>query len=623
MFPYLVKDVGKVYGGLGDNWRAPDYFVLDDPGRAQEFLRALVGGDQVLAVDIEVAVDKDTAFDHPNRYGMLCVGIGYAPNRVAVLSTSALDTGTYDLLGDVLRSNRVVAQNGKFDLAGLFPHIGAVELWFDTMLASYVFDERPGIHGLKIQAQEYLGAPDYAQDIAQYVGGKQSYANIPSDILYRYNAYDVACTYALYQMYERRLDHPNNAGLRRVHEHLVAASNQLMYMELNGIAVDRDYLNELQHSYLGRIEELEQQLDGILAGRFPEAGHVNPRSPIQVKKALEVFRIRVASTNEDTLKKVLEVTYGKPGYEDARDWVTTLLKHRRESKLYGTYVKGIRQRLYRGRVYPTFLLHGTTTGRLACRNPNLQNVPRESSIRRMFVPAREGWVYVQADYSQAELRVLSYLAGDNYFRGIFNGGDRDLFDELTSILYPSARKDLLDPAAWKELRIRVKAYVYGLAYGRTEYSIAEEYGISVEEARRGMAAFFRVIPEIVRFREDIKRRVINGEDLVTPFGRRRRFPLITEENFKSVMNEALAFPSQSTASDICLQAFTWARKELKGIAYLRNLVHDSILAECAPEDAEFVAGVLNRCMVDSAKTVVGDYVLFATDHKIGTNWGAV
>jgi DNA polymerase I-like protein with 3'-5' exonuclease and polymerase domains len=138
-----------------------------------------------------------------------------------------------------------------------------------------------------------------------------------------------------------------------------------------------------------------------------------------------------------------------------------------------------------------------------------------------------------------------------------------------------------------------------------------------------MAAFFRVIPEIVRFREDIKRRVINGEDLVTPFGRRRRFPLITEENFKSVMNEALAFLPQSTASDICLQAFTWARKELKGIAYLRNLVHDSILAECAPEDAEFVAGVLNRCMVDSAKTVVGDYVLFATDHKIGTNWGAV
>jgi DNA polymerase-1 len=241
----------------------------------------------------------------------------------------------------------------------------------------------------------------------------------------------------------------------------------------------------------------------------------------------------------------------------------------------------------------------------------------------MFVPSREGWVYVQSDYSQAELRVLSFLAGDRYFRDIFNRGDRDLFDELTPILYPHADKYAMDAAAWKELRIRVKAYVYGLAYGRSEFSIATEFGISVEAARAGMEAFFGVIPEIVEFRERTRKDVLAGKHLVTPWGRRRRFGLITRENRTDVLNEALAFIPQSTASDMCLQAFTWARKELKSVAYLRNIVHDSILAESRAEDAEYVAGVLDRCMVQSARTIVGDYVTFATDYKIGTNWGDV
>src|SRR5690606_19843919 len=132
-----------------------------------------------------------------------------------------------------------------------------------------------------------------------------------------------------------------------------------------------------------------------------------------------------------------------------------LLAHRSEAKLYGTYVKGIRKRLYGGRVYPTYNLHGTTTGRLACRNPNLQNIPRDSSIRRMYVPAKEENVLIGIDYSQAELRVLSYLAGDTYFRDIFNADNEDVFDNLTPLLYPDAIKPApdapaADHAAWRE-----------------------------------------------------------------------------------------------------------------------------------------------------------------------------
>lgn len=624
MFPHLVTDVGKVR--LNNvKWTPPQFHVVETPGTAMSVIEALQEKADKLVIDIEVGIEKDTAFDHPNHYDMLCIGVGYQRHRAVVFGRGALQPEVYKALGDLFRTKKLVCQNGKFDLAGLYPHIGATQLWFDTMLASYCFDERPRIHGLKHQAVEYLGAPQYDLEILRYVGKSNNFGNIPTDILYKYNAYDVSCTWDLLELYEERFrDHPD---LRRLHDFLVAASNELMFVELNGIALDRTYLDTLEVEYLAILARVENELDGIL-------GHaINPRSPKQVQHALQDdYKLRLPTKRSATTgdlrpttdREALEFLYERCAPEsNAARFLSTLLRHRRESKMYGTYIKGARKRLYRGRLYPTFLLHGTTTGRLSCRNPNLQNVPRESSIRRLYVPSREGNVFVQSDYSQAELRVLSYLAGDSYFRDIFNAGDRDLFEELTPILYPDADKEKIGPAGWKELRIRVKAYVYGVSYGRTAYSVALEFGITEREAQRGLDAFFKVIPEIVKFREETRNTVLAGNDLVTPFGRHRRYMLITKENVKDVMNEALAFKPQSTASDLTLRAMVDVRQKLKGIGYVRNIVHDSILAECHASRAEDVAQIMNKAMIDSAKLLVGDYVKFATDHKIGANWGDV
>lgn len=619
-FPHIVTDIGKV---VVDNavWSDPTYVVADTVVDAISYLDQLGEREGPVSVDIEVGIEKDTSFDHPNNYDMLSVGIGYAPGKALVLSEGVLGSGEVRAkLGQLLRSKQLIMQNGKFDMAGLYPVIGKVELWFDTMLASYVFDERPGIHGLKYQAVEYLGAPQYDEEIKKYVGKNDSYALIPRDKLYKYNAVDAVVTYALYEMYEKKFALEENAGLRKVHDFLVAAANQIMYLEMNGIAIDLDYLDELTDSYLSILDGIEDEIDAIITKDYDKKGGLNPRSPMQVKAYLLDQGIRVDTTNEETLKLIL--TKVEPTSEVAQ-FVRTLLRHRREAKLYGTYVKGIRKRLYGGRVHPTFNLHGTTTGRLACRNPNLQNIPRESSIRKQFVPAKPDNVFIQVDYSQAELRVLSFLAGDTYFRDIFNEGKRDLFDELTPILYPDADKATMEEAEWKELRIRVKAYVYGLSYGREAGSIATEFGISVREAVEGMNAFFSVIPEIVEFREETKRKVLNQEDLVTPWGRRRRFPLITKENKHSVLNEALAFMPQSTASDMCVMALTNVRQDLVGTGYVRNIVHDSLLIECHEDDAEEVVEITNKRMLEAAEFIVGDYVKFATDYKIGKNWGEV
>lgn len=675
-FPNLVADVGKV-NYEPRVWNPPNFVVADTELDALRLLDTLddrlsrsdgedgapvANPERVLVVDIEVDIDKDSAFGHPNQYGMLCVGIAYDRSKVLVLSEGVMESGPVrSRLGQLLRKYRIVAQNGKFDLQGLYPLLGPLELYFDTMLASYCFDERPGIHGLKYMAVELLGAPQYDEGIQKWVKGAteseladySGYGRIPRDILYKYNAYDCACTFDVYLHYLERFEHDElfvralpesqlypwelrgalkgRRSLRQVHDHLVKASDGLMYLELNGIAIDRKVNNELHEEFSESLEKKEEEIDKIIlpVGKDYDKKYkgINPRSPMQVKAYLADRGIMVGSTDENHLIEIqrrAELRGLPQAQEEVLSFVSALLDHRSEAKAHSTYVKGIAKRLYRGRLYSSFNLHTTTTGRLSSRNPNVQNIPRDSNIRRQFVPAKPEHLFLQTDYSQAELRVLSFLGGDTYFRNIFNDGEKDVFDDLTPILYPSkGTKEEMGAAAWKELRIRVKAFVYGLGYGRGHESIAKEFDIPEREALALKNNFFDVIPEIVDFQEDVKRRVHRGEDLVTPWGRHRRFPLITRENKTSVENEALAFLPQSTASDMCLQALYWTRPQIKGLGWIRNIVHDSLLIEGPEENMEELKRIAEHNMIESAKTIVGDWVKIEVESKIGKHWGEV
>lgn len=629
MFPDMVTDIGKLVSEP-PAWSTPQYKVAQTEAEALLLIDALRRDPREwVSFDIEVDIDKDGSFDHPQHYKLLCIGIAYARDRAIVLGeTPCGSSKVMTALYDMLKTKKLIAQNGKFDVAGLIPVFnGVLEVSFDTMLASYCLDERQGVHGLKHMAVEYLGAPRYDEDIKKYVGPRDGYGVIPRDILYKYNAYDACCTFALFEMFVERLKHED---LRRVHDFLLKASQELMYVEYNGIGIDKAYMDVLTVEFGERLARLEEELNqacGKATGG--KVTWLNPRSPMQVKKALGEMGVQVESTNADTLEYIREhyLTKKDKGTLTEQDndrltFIVTLLRYRFEHKQFSTYVKGIRIRSRGGRVHPTFLLHGTTTGRLSCRNPNLQNIPRDKRMRRMFVPIKPGNIFVQGDYGQAELRVLAWLARDTYFTEIFNAGDIDVFDDLSPKLYPGASKDRIDAAAWKELRIRVKAFVYGLNYGRTEFSIAREFDMPIGEARLMRQRFFAVIPEIAEFRSDVLRRVHKGEDLVSPFGRHRRFSLITRENKEDIEKEALAFLPQSTASDICLTAMIAIRPKLRGTGcFIRNIVHDSILLEGPAEQEEFMRHILKFEMLKAAESVVQGYVKFTVDVEAGTNWG--
>lgn len=626
-FPSLVNDIGKLLRTSYEEWREPQWAYAEEEHVAVAFLEWLMGwqetsGRYELVIDIEVGIEKDTAFDHPNNYDLLSVGLCWQRGQTYVIGEEALKfTSVRQLLDRLLRRSKLIGHNGKFDLAGLYPLFPRLELWFDTMLAHYALDERSGGHGLKVLAVELLGAPAYDDEIKQYIPRGGSYAAIPRPILYKYNAYDVACTWALYELFSEDMEHQSGEDwpyawlpvktLRDWHDFLVAASNQLMYLELNGIAVNKAYNTQLQGEYLERLEAIEKQLDTIVsAATDGDTPFINPRSPKQIKAFLATQRVQVETTNKDMLERLS--TRVAPD-SALGQFLRTLLTHRHEQKRYGTYVKGIRSRLYRGRVYTTYLLHGTTSGRLASRNPNLQNIVRDKPIRRQFSTTSPDNLLIQGDYKQAEGRVVATLSGDEFLRDTFRNTEIDIFDNLGDQFFGVGKHG-------KEERIRIKAFFYGLAYGRTAYTIASEYGWSMAETESMLRDFLGLMPRVADWQNSIKRHVLKEQYLITPFGRRRRFSLITEQNKKDVLNEALSYLPQSTASDICLSALIRLRPLLRGLAFIRLTIHDALVVECHRDREHEVSELLRSTMVEVGREFT-DFVPFTVDISSGPSWG--
>lgn len=603
-FPSFVADVGKIRGVKHGPWIEPEFRVFDDPDVALIAIQRLAERTRLVVADIEVGIEKDFNYAHPEDYDLLCVGLAYAKHKAVVFGENALkDRRVLDALRKFLRQARIVAHNGKFDLRGLSPLVGVQQLWFDTMLASYAIDERPGQHGLKALSIERLGAPAYDDDVKKYVGkGKgKSYANIPRPILYQYNAYDVCCTWDLYELFSVEL---GDRG-RQAHDFMVDAANELIYLELAGIHFDHEYSAELAEEYLERIADTEKEIVDCVGY------YVNPRSPKQIQAYLLKKGIRARTTNKDFLAEIRPFMTGEKA--EVGQFIDILSRNRKASKLYGTYIKGLSQRTTHGNIYTTYLLHGTTSGRLASRNPNMQNIVRNKPIRNQFTVSHRDNVLIQLDYKQAEGRVITTLARDEYLRSIFQDATRDIFDELTERVYGAGN--------WaKEERVKIKTFFYGLSYGREAPSIAREFDMPLDEAVELLSSFKALIPATIAWQSAISHKVLSGEDLITPFGRKRSFHLITDENKKDVLNEALSFLPQSIASDICLSALIRLRPMLDGLATLRLSIHDAIVAETHKDRQDEVIEIMSKEMVSAGERFT-DYVPFVVDASIGTRLG--
>lgn len=591
----------------------------------------------ILVVDIETGGDIETWL--PEEMWLLSCAL-YDGENLFLLSEEwlAQEDNRKELIRVLQNPKRkLVAHNMKFDFRSLSALLG-VNIYghLDTQLLHHAINPGAGEHGLKPLAAKYLGAPDWDMGSKQYVRGtykvlpkeyfypvdlftkyteklgkvKVGFEAIPRDVLYEYNAWDVYWTWHLMEYLLKQSDE----RVRKVALHEYRMGNFFQDIESYGVAVDTQHLDALEEAFNEEKEGYMETLAELVSPDF------NPNSPKQVKEVFASAGMELPNTSEGTLtdlqRRELPETVSK--------FIDTLLGVRGMNKMLGTYNTGIRKRMHSGRVYPTYKVHGTNTGRMSSTAPNIQNIPRDKRLRKLFtVKDIDKYDFLEVDYSQAELRTMAILSNDEYLMSLFQPGMPDFFDSLLPVTFPHHDIDSWTAQEKKDNRAKLKSVVYGLSYGRKGNAIAHELDIAVSEANAIISNYFKAAPQFYEWRQKVEREALKSDGVLeTVFGRRFQSEIITTRSKTSVVNSALAFLPQSTASDICVSAAMDIHKWVGDYGgHIIGSIHDAILVESPKEYTETIARRMQKEMAQSAVRALGDAVPFDTDAEWGTSWG--
>ena len=478
---------------------------------------------------------------------------------------------------------------------------------FDTALAAYLLDATAGSYDLQRLFVAY-----YNQELVKPLYLEPEAFSPLGDTLQAETALHshTAAVEALYETLAPKLREKGLWELFQTAELPLCAV--LAEMELTGCRVDKGALVSFGEMLSRHIAAQEKTIYDMAGEEF------NINSPKQLGEILfgklglpHGKKTKTGwSTNADVLEKL---RYEAPV-------VGAVLEYRQYAKLKSTYAEGLLKAMDAdGRVRTSFQMTVTATGRLSSTEPNLQNIPTRtdlgSEIRRMFIPA-EGCVLVDADYSQIELRLLAHISGDEAMRSAFlSGGD---FHAETA-----AKVFHVDPAdVTHEMRRRAKAVNFGIVYGISAFSLSQDIGVTVAEAKDYMEAYFATFPGVRRYMNDVVARAKETGYVETIFHRRRDLPELTSSNRNlRAFGErvALNMPIQGTAADIMKLAMIAVWKRLKGEhpdARLVLQVHDELIVECPESEAQAVA----RAVEEEMERVVTLSVPLTAEAHWGRNW---
>jgi len=584
------------------------YSVITNESQARIYLETL--RDSKVTLDIETGHVGHTT-------PLLAVGLTDNIYHATILPGKLFDCGSIrSAFEAMVRRNSITIQNADFEVTQFIQRMGIeIETGFDTLLGHYILDERSGdddnasgagrgYHGLKTLGGLYFDAPDWSKAMDPY---KADYSLAPTDTLYRYLALDLSVTHNLREVFEREIIGSNMLDpLRNV---IFPAIKTLTRMEVRGARIDLDYFDKLDDEWQGIINENTERLQhGLGKPNF------NVNSPKQVAELLfDEFRMKKIdgrSTNsKHVIPKLLEL------YPD-NEYLKAIADLRKTKHIHATYIRGIPSLAdSNARVHTRFLLHGSDTGRLASRGPNLQNIPSRigSAIRDGFI-ATEGYDLLNCDYKQLEFRVLAYFSQDPQLISFIQSG-RSIHYEV-ACQYFNCTVAEVD----KSRLLDAKAVVFGIIYQRTIESICEEFKLTREEGKRRVNIIKEMFPKAFEWIEETKANAIRDmQTLTTPFGRIRRFPLITNRNREEIMRQAVNTPIQSTASDICLTACRRiVDKDIEGVHPI-ILVHDSILMEIPKHSHRYIPLIVDIMEQDPFPTPVK----FAVEAEIGERWGSL
>ena len=502
--------------------------------------------------------------------------------------------------------------------------LGTVSIDEDTQYMHYVLDETSA-HDLGYLTKVFLNAKPYKYKM------NQNWKNVELDTYPQYFdalcervSVDVDYTLQLYYVLNEKLKAEPKLD-RLYHSILIPAANFLTRVEQNGMLVNARYLNQLDEKYQKLLAEILDNI-AILAepiwdkeeymlatGAKSAPAIFNPGSPKQMSW-LVYDRLKLKPRirkGKSTDKDVLESIENPPAI------IKEVLHYRTVQKEHSTYVLGLLNAQDEdGRVRSNFTLHVTATGRLSSKEPNVQNQPSANgvgNIRKAFI-APEGYVLGEIDYSGAELRWLAFLSKDETLLKIFQEG-RNLHKETATAMF--------GPHFTKQEKMIAKALNFGIAYGREAKSIADTFNISTAEAQQHIDNWFKAYPGAHQYLESCAKQAEQGMYLETPWGRRRRFGIVTPQTLHSIQNEAKNFRIQSASSDTLLVCCIEHEQEITDMGCkIIDLIHDSALVEM-PADPVVIKEFgqkMNNWMVHMLDRF-NCPVPLKTDFEIGVNWG--
>jgi len=600
-----------------------DAILVDTPEKLQELVQDL---DQAQTISL----DTETTSTDPLRAELVGISLAVRPGQgyyIPVGHTTAEPQLPLEQVVAALRpfltgpERGKVGQHLKYDLlvldrVGLKP----APLTFDTLLAEWLCDPSSRNLGLKDMAAHYLDVS--MTHIEELIGrGKsaRSMAEIPVAQVAPYAAADAEIILQLIPILTKKLAECDAAHLFHTLE--MPLIDVLAGMERSGIALDVEFLNTMSGKLATRLAAIEQNIFQIVGDTF------NLNSTQQLSKALfETLQLdppdrrkKTASGHFSTSAQVLEELRGQHPVIDL------ILEYRELSKLRSTYTEALPQSINpaTGRVHTSFSQTGSTTGRLASSDPNLQNIPTRSElgreVRKGFV-ATPGTVLLSVDYSQIELRILAHMAGDEAMLNAFRAG-QDIHAATAAAIFNQPIEQITG-----DMRRMGKGINFGLVYGQSAFGLSRTTGLTLAEAENFIKAYFEQFPGVKQYLDSIRRLAARQGYVETLLGRRRYFPNLSNPSNINIRNreerEAINAPIQGTAADIMKLAMLRtppALAEAGCPARLLLQVHDELVLETPYDDLVETARLIRQVMENALPLSIP----LVTEAKFGENWGVM
>ena len=422
-----------------------------------------------------------------------------------------------------------------------------------------------------------------------------------------------ACAEAIWHLRDILKDALKDEGMESLYTEIEFPLCTVLYkMEKEGVAIDAEQLKQFGQMLSDRIADCEK----LIFSYSEEPFNINSTKQLGqlLFEKLGLPPIKKTKTGYSTNADVLEKLKHK------HPIIPAIMDYRMLTKLNSTYAEGLTNAIAAdGRIHTTFQNLVTATGRLSSTEPNLQNIPVRTDlgaeIRKMFIP-KSGYVLVDADYSQIELRVLAHIANDDVMRQAFIDG-MDIHTATASQVFG------VDPAAVTPLQRRhAKAVNFGIVYGISEYSLAEDIGVNFYEAKEYIASYLNNYRGVRAYMHDVVENARNIGFTQTLYGRKRSIPDLKSSNFnirQGAERIALNTPIQGTAADIIKLAMVRVDKALQEKypdAKLILQVHDELIVECPAESASEVAKLISQEMQQAANLSVP----LLAEAKWGSSW---